>query len=193
VLNLASDTDPAWATSALEHLDDILLDHAHCEKKAAGAAVNLLFRYPQHAFLQQPLSRLAREELTHFEQVVSLIEKRGGTFGRQKPAAYGGRLHRHVRSGEPLQLLDILLVAALIEARSCERFKLLAEALEQRGDDLAAVYRGLLACEARHHQIYVDLACRLRPEAEVRDRLQELAGLEAEALREPSERIRVHS
>ena len=191
VLNLVAATPRAWVDLARANLDDILLDHAHCEKKAAGAALRLLFRYPDRAFLQEPLSQLAREELAHFEQVLERLRARGVPFGRQRPSAYAGALHALVRAGEPAHLLDSLLVAALIEARSCERFQLLAEAIDE--EDLGAFYRDLLACEARHHQIYLELAGGLLPDARVRGRLSELATAEAEIQARPSRRVRLHS
>jgi len=191
VLNLAADTPPEWTTQALDHLDEILLDHAHCEKKAAGAAVNLLFRYPQHAFLQAPLSALAREELLHFEQVLAQLAARGRSLERQKPSLYGGLLHREIRGFEPARLLDTLLVSALIEARSCERFRLLAESIPE--PELARFYRELLACEARHHQIYIELATRLSAREPLRKRLGELALAEARACASPAPRVRLHS
>jgi len=180
VLRLAAATDPAWTACALASLDDLLVDHAHCEKKAAGTAVNLLFRYPQQGFLLDPLSRLAREELVHFEQVLSLLARRGVPFAAQKPAPYAGRLRRETRSAEPARLLDILLCGALIEARSCERFGLLAEQIPD--PDLRDFYRGLLAAEARHHGVYVELAERLAPRSEVAVRLDALAQREAAIL-----------
>jgi tRNA-(ms[2]io[6]A)-hydroxylase len=154
-------------------------------------AVGLLFRYPEHRFLHAPLSRLAREELVHFEQVLALLEARGCGFRRQRPSPYAGRLKRLVRGREPQQLLDTLLCCALIEARSCERFQLLAEAAAEPG--LADLYRGLLASEARHHGVYLELAEALAPRAEVRARLAELAEAEAAILREPSSLVRMHT
>lgn len=191
MLKLASQTSPAWVHAAVAQLDDILLDHAHCERKAAGAAVKLMFAYPDRAFLQEPLSRLAREELVHFEAVLDFLQKRGVSFERQRPSLYGGRLHALVRQGEPIRLLDLLLVAALIEARSCERFKLLAEAVPE--PDLSAFYRGLLAAEARHHGIYLELAARVAPARAVAERLEELALREAEIVSEPARFARLHS
>lgn len=191
MLNLASETPLEWANRAADHIDEVLLDHAHCEKKAAGAAVRLLFRYPEHGFLQQPLAGLAREELAHFEQVLRVLAERGIGFARQKPSTYGGRLHACVRGGDPEQLVDVLLVSALIEARSCERFRLLSDTLEDTV--LAGLYRELLASEARHHQIYVELAQELVPAVHVRDRLAELASNEAAILRVRSDRVRLHS
>ncbi|MDJ0850967.1 MAG: tRNA-(ms[2]io[6]A)-hydroxylase [Myxococcota bacterium] len=191
MLSLAAPTQPAWTERALADLDEVLVDHAHCEKKAAGMAVQLLFRYPQHGFLLEPLSRLAREELAHFEEVLRLLEKRGVAFQRQKPSPYAGRLRRAVRPDEPAHLVDTLLCCALIEARSCERFQLLAEAVAER--DLAAFYRGLLAAEARHHRIYLDLAAELAPAHAVRERLAELAVHEASVLSEAPPVPRMHN
>jgi tRNA 2-(methylsulfanyl)-N6-isopentenyladenosine37 hydroxylase len=195
VLELAAPTEPGWAERALAHLDELLLDHAHCERKAAGTAVNLLFRYPEHGFLQEPLARLAREELAHFEEVLRRLAERGIPFGRQRPSPYGGKLKQHMRDGEPARLIDTLLVCALIEARSCERFWLLAAAAERgaREPALARWYRGLLDAEARHHRVYVELASRLAPAAEVGARLAELALAEAAILAEPPPFPRLHT
>lgn len=195
MLNLAAPTSPGWAKRALDHVDAVLLDHAHCERKAAGTAVNLLFRYPEHGFLQEPLSRLAREELAHFEQALRRLAERGIPFGRQRPSPYAGKLKQNVRNGEPARLVDTLLVCALIEARSCERFGLLADAAEAGGREaaLGAWYRGLLAAEARHHAVYVDLAARLVPRRDVEARLAELALAEAAILAEPPPFPRLHT
>jgi hypothetical protein len=132
LLNLAAATQPSWIACALSDLDALLVDHAHCEKKAAGTALNLIFRYPQHTFLHRPLSALAREELTHFEAVLQRLEARGSGLRAQRPAVYAGRLRKAARAHEPARLLDTLLCCALIEARSCERFQILADALEDR-------------------------------------------------------------
>jgi tRNA-(ms[2]io[6]A)-hydroxylase len=190
VLNLATDTDASWLPRVLNDLDALLIDHAHCEKKAAGAAIQMLFRYPQHAFLHAPLSQLAREELLHFEAVLEQLTQRGVAFGRQRASAYAGKLHRCLRTHEPARLIDSLLCCALIEARSCERFRLLSEGV---GDpQLAALYTSLLASEARHHQVYVELARELAPEDEVRSRLAELAQGEAAILAENLPMARMH-
>jgi tRNA-(ms[2]io[6]A)-hydroxylase len=186
LLNLAAPTDPAWTGRALAHLDEILLDHAHCEKKAAATALGLIFRYPEQPALMAPLSRLAREELAHFEEVLRHLEARGTPFCRLPPSPYAAQLTAAIRTHEPAKLLDTLICCALIEARSCERMKLLAEALDGRGDEpaLRDLYRGLLQSEARHHQSYLDLAELVYPgpRAEVRDRLRALALHEARVL-----------
>jgi len=191
VLNLASTTDPAWLENALSDLEELLLDHAHCERKAAGMALRLMFRYPDRAFLHDPLSRLAREELAHYEEVLRALAARGVSIRRQRPSPYAGRLYHCVRSAEPERLVDTLLVCALIEARSCERFKLLAEAV---GDPkLRALYNGLLASEARHHGSYLDLAIEASDEDTARARLLELAQLEAEIVADPTPMVRMHA
>jgi tRNA-(ms[2]io[6]A)-hydroxylase len=192
MLRLAVDTDPAWGAFAAGRLDEVLLDHAHCEKKAAGAAVTLLFRYPERATLQEPLAALAREELGHFEAVLGELARRGVGFGRQRPAPYAGRLHAFVRREDPGRLLDWLLCCAAIEARSCERLGLLRGALSDAR--LRALYGELLAAEARHHRLYVDLACSLFDEGEVRARLREVLGHEARVLAEaPASLARLHA
>lgn len=191
MLHLASETLPAWLPRAWASIDDVLLDHAHCEKKAAGAAIKLLFSYPHHRFLQEPLAELAREELEHFQQVLAQLDRRGIRYATSKPSPYGMALHAHVRRDEPDRLLDVVLISALIEARSCERFQILAEGVPD--PDLAALYRSLLACEARHHGSYLELAGELVARG-VRDaRMSELARIEAEIVARPCEWVRLHA
>ena len=191
MLSLASTTDRAWAVRAVAHLDEILVDHAHCEKKAASTAVSLLFRYPERESLLAPLSRLAREELVHFEEVLGALAARGVPFRHQRPSPYAAALMQAVRAHEPARLVDTLLCSALIEARSCERMRLLAEALGDAA--LAELYRGLLASEARHHHAYVELATALAPAADVRARLHELALHEAAVLAAVPDMPRLHA
>lgn len=182
MFRLARESDPRWARAAPEFLPELLLEHAHLERKAAATALTLSFRYPEHAFLQRPLSELAREELSHFEAVLAQLERRGIAFGRQRPNDYASRLLRLVRSQEPQRLLDQLLCAAVIEARSCERMKLLAAALATPEPELSAFYQGLVQSEARHYHCYVDFAERLFAAAEVGQRLDEICAQEAELL-----------
>ena len=191
MLSLASETGADWAPRVLADLPDLLVDHAHCEKKAAGAAINLIFRYPQHAFLAEPLSRLAREELVHFEQVLGLMRERGERLRSLRPSPYAGRLRHAVRGHEPARLIDTLVCCALIEARSCERFRLLAEAAPDPA--LRSFYRGLLAAEARHHGAYLELAVPLAPEPVLRERLAALAAHEARVLAEVPPLARMHA
>ena len=191
MLRLAAATQPSWAERAARDLDALLLDHAHCERKAAGAAVGLLFRHPERPAFQGPLAALAREELGHFEAVLEQLARRGAAFGRQRPGPYGGRLHAIVRS-EPIdRLVDTLLCCAAIEARSCERLGLLADVIEDR--ELAGLYRELHAAEARHHRVYVELACDVTAETAVRARLAQVLAREAAVLAETPDWPRLHA
>jgi tRNA-(ms[2]io[6]A)-hydroxylase len=194
VLNLASTTDAAWAERALGDLPELLLDHAHCEKRAAGMALGLISRYADRTALLEPLSRLAREELEHFERVLGLLARRGVAFRAQEPSPYAKRLLGLARTAEPGRLVDTLLAASLIEARSCERFSALARACAAAGEDeLADFYAELLACEARHHGAYVALAETVAPRAEVRARLAELTAREAELVEVEAAAVRLHA
>ena len=192
MLNLASDTEPGWVARVEERLDHLLLDHAHCEKKAASTAINLIFRYQTRPELMRPLSELAREELDHFERMLDVLEARDIPFEVLQPSPYAGELFKHVRHGEPLRLLDTLLVLSLIEARSCERMKRLSE--ELRDPELRALYKDLLASEARHHHGYVDLAGQFFGREVARARLKELAAAEADILAgAPRDVVRMHT
>jgi tRNA-(ms[2]io[6]A)-hydroxylase len=186
---LACATPAAWVEHACAHVDSLLLDHASCEKKAASTAVALLFRYPEHDALVQRLSRLAREELRHFEQVRAVIARRGIRVRRLRPTRYAGALHRLVRGSEPARLMDSLIAAALIEARSAERFAALIPALDA---DLAAFYGGLHAAEARHCDAYLALA-RQHGDFSFDERLAEFAGAEAALITEPDRHFGFHS
>ncbi len=154
-------------------------------------ALRLMFRYPDRPFLHDPLSRLAREELVHYEQVLRVLEARGMSMRRQRPSPYAGRLYHCARSAEPERLVDTLLICALIEARSCERFQLLADAVDD--PELRALYTGLLASEARHHGSYVELAKLASGEVPIGARLEELSRREAEILADPPSLVRMHS
>ena len=191
MLHLASSTDPAWVARALASLDEVLVDHAHCEKKAASTAVSLLFRYPDRHELARVLSELAREELAHFARVLAVIEARGLALAHQRPAPYAQRLMAAVRATEPERLVDTLLCMALIEARSCERMQLLASACP--APDVAALYRELLESEARHHATYVDLATAIAPDGGVARRLAELAAHEASVIAASPPLARLHA
>ena len=191
MLHLVSETSPDWLPRARAHLDEVLLDHAHCEKKAAGAAVKLLFSYPHYRFLQEPLAELAREELDHFQQVLAQLDARKIRYETLKPSPYGMALHALTRRDEPDRLVDILLISALIEARSCERFQILAEGLTEPG--LIELYRSLHASEAKHHGIYLELAARLVDRDALDVRLAQLARSEAEVVGEPCAWVRLHA
>ena len=191
MLHLASTTSAAWLARALAHLDEILVDHAHCEKKAASTAVSLLFRYPERAELLAPLARLAREELEHFERVLEHLAARGVPLARQRPSPYASELMAAVRAEEPARLLDTLLCMALIEARSCERLQLLAESVPDAA--LGSFFTSLLASEARHHGTYVALAERVASPPTVRERLAALARHEAGVLERAPDLPRLHT
>jgi tRNA 2-(methylsulfanyl)-N6-isopentenyladenosine37 hydroxylase len=186
---LAAATPPQWVEDALAHLPALLNDHANCEKKAASSALALMFAYPEDRELAQALSRLAREELRHFEQVQRAMAAVGVPFERQRPSRYAQALRRAVRSADPGRKLDLLLAGALIEARSAERFALLAPRLPA---PLARLYADLGASEARHHALYVGLAA-ARAASEWRARLGALAAVEAEAAVIPGGELRFHS
>jgi len=190
---LAQPTSPDWTAAARRQTATILLDHAHCEKKAASTAVGFLFRYPERAALVQAMAKVAREELVHFERVVAEMRSRGLSLKRLPPSPYGAELYKVVRSWQPAKLVDELLVSALIEARSCERFALLAASLEEEDPRLAALYRELGPSEQRHTELYVELAAEYAPRAEVEARLQTLAAREAGIVAAPSTAVRLHA
>ncbi|HWA99551.1 MAG TPA: tRNA-(ms[2]io[6]A)-hydroxylase, partial [Pirellulales bacterium] len=156
MLSLKSATLPRWITQVNENLEEVLIDHAHCEKKAAGVAMNLIVAYVDQVDLVRECSAIVTEELDHFRQVIDLCLERGIRFRRLKPSNYAGQLHALVRKQEPGRAVDRLLVAGLIEARSCERFALLREGV--RDPQLAEFYGSLFESEARHHGTYVKLA-----------------------------------
>ena len=191
MLNLKTSTSPGWLAAVEANLDEILLDHAHCEKKAAGTAMNLIFAYVEKVELVTALSEIVVEELQHFRLVIDLLQSRGVRFRRLKPSSYGARLGELVRKQEPQKGVDRLLVAGLIEARSCERFALLKERLSDRS--LAAFYQGLFESEARHHSTYVQLATLFASEDEVYSRLDQLSDAEAAIIEMGDDVARMHS
>ncbi|HET6881155.1 MAG TPA: tRNA-(ms[2]io[6]A)-hydroxylase [Pirellulales bacterium] len=191
MLNLKSSTSSRWLAQVEANVEEVLLDHAHCEKKAAGTAMNLIFAYVDRVELVKALSPIVTEELEHFRLVIDLLEARGVRFRRLKPSNYGGQLADLVRKQEPQKALDRLLVSALIEARSCERFALLKERLSDRS--LAKFYQSLFESEARHHSTYVQLARLFASDAEVARRLDELSTAEAEIIARGDDLPRMHS
>jgi tRNA-(ms[2]io[6]A)-hydroxylase len=191
MLNLQSTTNDTWLATAQDNLAEILIDHAHCEKKAAGTAMNLIFAYVDNVEFVRRVSPIVTEELEHFELVIQLLDERGIRFRRTKPSSYGRRLSELVRRQEPGRAIDRCLVAALIEARSCERFAVLRDGLQDR--ELAEFYGSLFESEARHHSTYVSMAQLFGSEADVRRRLEELAREEARIIAEGDDFPRVHS
>jgi tRNA-(ms[2]io[6]A)-hydroxylase len=189
---LDTGTPDEWIQAASQRLPEMLLDHANCELKAASTALGFLYRYPDRTKLAQRMSRLAREELRHFEQVRSIMEDMGIPFERLTASRYAGGLRDEVRDEEPYKLLDLLLIGALIEARSCERFAVLAPHLPEK---LGKFYNGLLASEARHFEHYIAFAkteCGI-DEDQIEQRLEELKVVEAKLISEPDEQFRFHS
>jgi tRNA-(ms[2]io[6]A)-hydroxylase len=191
MLNLQSATHERWLRQVGEHLDQILIDHAHCEKKAAGTAMNLFFAYVEDQDLCQAMTEIVNEELAHFHLVIDLLNRRGIRFRRQTPSQYGRRLNDLVRKQEPQRAVDRLLVAGLIEARSCERFDLLRKHIQDR--ELADFYDSLFESEARHHSTYVRLAKHYASDEVVHTRLKELAAEEARIIAEGEDLPRMHS
>ena len=189
---LDTPTPEEWLVEACGRLPEMLLDHANCELKAASTALGFLYRYPERTALAQRMSRLAREELRHFEQVRSIMHDMDIPFERLSASRYAGGLREAVRHEEPHKLLDMLLVGALIEARSCERFAKIAPRLPER---LGRFYGGLLASEARHFEHYVAFAkseCGV-DESEIDARLEELKVIEASLISEPDDEFRFRS
>lgn len=183
-------TPQAWVEWALAHPDILLIDHANCEKKAASTALNLMYRYVSHHRLLTKLSRLAREELRHFEQVIALMKARGIAYPQLTASRYAGGLHALVRKQEPGRLVDTLLVGAIIEARSCERFAALVPVLDA---ELGAFYASLLKSESRHFTDYLKLAEEMGSAEEVVQRLPLLLQRERELIETPDKEFRFHS
>jgi len=187
---LCAPTAQRWFDVAAERWQELLVDHANCEKKAASTALSLIFTYAEDFALTERLSRLAREELRHFEQVQKFMRELGVSFMRLSPARYAEGLRRSLRKDEPQRLLDLLLCGALIEARSCERFVGLAPHLAQ---PLAGFYAGLAQSEARHQQLYLRLAEQRAGNEPWQERLRELSSIEAELATLPDPQFRFHS
>lgn len=186
---LLAATPAAWLTAAAARWRELLVDHANCEKKAASTALALMFAYPEDRELTLALSRLAREELRHFEQVLALMSALGVGFVRQQPGRYAQELRSTLHTAEPARKLDLLLMGALIEARSAERFRLLVPYLPR---PLVALYSRLARSEARHFVQYLELARAAAPR-EWRARLATLAALEAQLATGPDRVLRFHS
>jgi tRNA-(ms[2]io[6]A)-hydroxylase len=183
-------TPEAWLDAARRQLPLLLIDHANCEKKAATSALNLLQRYRDDLGQLRRLARLAREELLHFEQVLDLMQRRGIAYRKLSASRYAPRLHAAIRRDEPGRLIDTLIVGAIIEARSCERFARLAPLLD---DELQAFYLGLLKAEARHYRDYLALAARAAGGRPIDPRIDQLLVLERELIETPDGELRFHS
>jgi tRNA-(ms[2]io[6]A)-hydroxylase len=187
---LRAATPRAWVDAALKDLPTLLVDHANCEKKAASTALALIFAYPEDRSLAVALSRLAREELKHFEQVERLMKKLDVPHVRLKPGRYASELRKLVRTHDPKRKLDLMIVHALIEARSCERFRLLSKRLPA---EVRELYEQLERSEARHFEIYLEFAQREFEAEEIAARLELISAREAELATESDLDLRFHS
>jgi tRNA-(ms[2]io[6]A)-hydroxylase len=194
MLNLKLETDPIWVKMVVEgNIEAILTDHAYCEQKAASTAISLLVGYPQHPVLVEKMAELAREEMAHFQMVFALIQARGFVLGRERKDDYVHELMRFTaaqgRSKEAV-LADKLLLCAMIEARSCERFKVMSEHIQDR--ELAEFYDTLMKSEARHYTMFIKLAKQLCPRIEIEKRWNEFLIFEAEIMRKRGIEETVH-
>lgn len=180
ILKLKLNTDPRWVDIASKNIEDILVDHAWCEQKAASTGISMIIHYPEKARLVEELTDLVAEEWGHFERVLQELRKRGFALGRPRKDEYVVQLLAHVRKGgaRERQLMDQLLVSALIEARSCERFKLLWKSIPD--PELSKFYYELMVSEAGHFVSYVELAKEYCDPITVNERLQELLKIEGE-------------
>ena len=191
MLHLQSTSSERWLKQVDQHLPEVLIDHAHCEQKAAGVAMGLMFDYVENEELTVQMTEIINEELEHFHMVLDVLKSRSIRFRRIKPGTYGGKMKQLAAKQEPHKAVDRLLVASLIEARSCERFVLLRDHLVDQ--QLVDFYGSLYESEARHHTTYVKLARHYAPEEQVNARLDELAAQEAAIIEAGCELPRMHS
>ncbi|MGQ9425354.1 tRNA-(ms[2]io[6]A)-hydroxylase [Gilvimarinus sp. F26214L] len=182
-------TPDAWVQNALDNQRLLLIDHANCEKKAASTALNLMYRYVEDTELLNKMSRLAREELRHFEQVIAIMAARGIPYEQISASRYAAELRNGMATHEPQKLVDTLLIGAIIEARSCERFARLAPHLDA---ELGKFYSSLLKSESRHFTDYLKLAEKAAG-GSCAGRLQELLDREQELILAPDTEFRFHS
>ncbi len=182
-------TPDLWVEAALEDLDTILIDHATNELKAAQQAMTLMARNPLNMDIQNKMSRLAREELVHFEQVLKILKKRGIEFRTMKASSYAFNMAKHIRADNKGKLTDALIVGSIIEARSCERFEKIAGHLDA---ELQKFYLSLLKSESRHFQDYLDLAQKYSEES-IEERVQFFLKIDKKSMLEPDPMLRLHS
>lgn len=183
-------TPKLWLTAALADLPTIIQDHANCEKKAAGTAMNLIFRYMSHTELQLKLAQLIREEMLHYEQVMGLMAERGQVWQHIPAGRYAAGMLKHKRTFEPAAMVDVLIIGAFIEARSCERFAALADVVDD--ERLVKYYRYLLKSESRHFEDYLALA-RSISEEDITDRVNFFRDVENDLITTPDNELRFHS
>ena len=193
MLHLQSESARRWLSQVDENLPEVLIDHAHCERKAASTAMNLMNSYTENRELCVEMTRIIEEELEHYHMVLEILDQRGIEFRRLASGHYGRELNALVRPTEPDRAVDRLLVASLIEARSCERFRLLAEHVKPTDPELAEFYASLFESEARHHTTYVKIAEQFAARAQVHQRLDQLSELESAIIAKGSPLARMHS
>ncbi|MFT4997591.1 MAG: tRNA-(ms[2]io[6]A)-hydroxylase [Flavobacteriales bacterium] len=186
---LGCPTSDAWVQAALADQNTLLIDHANCEKKAAGTALNLMYRYISHTDLLNKMSRLAREELRHFEMVLAIMGKRGIEYKHVSPSRYAAGMRKGVRTHEPAKVVDTMIVGAIIEARSCERFAMISPYLD---DDLGEFYTSLLRSESRHYKDYLDLALSFS-KGPIDNRIAHFIAADNELISSPDTELRFHS
>lgn len=185
-------TPDLWLDYAEEHIDILLIDHAKCEKKAGSTALSLMFKYPERSELQVKMAQLAREEVLHFEQVFEILQQRNIEYSILSPSRYAESLRKLARSSEPDKLVDICIIGAIIEARSCERFAALAPRLSEKEPELAKYYRYLLKSESRHFEDYLALARQYSPNP-IDEQLDLMLEKEAELIESEDTVFRFHS
>jgi tRNA-(ms[2]io[6]A)-hydroxylase len=186
---LGCETPIAWCEQAATEQTTLLIDHAHCEKKAASTAITMLFRYAEQADLIYQLSRIAREELRHFERVLAILKKRHIPFKHIEPARYAEGLRQSVTTHEPNRLIDLLIISAFIEARSCERFSKIIPYLD---NELGSFYASLLTSEARHYEIYLGFANQIAKQ-DLTERINHFREIEKKLILTPDPQLRFHS
>ena len=191
LLNLQSTSQQRWLDQVDESLEEILVDHAHCEHKAAANAMSIMGAYIDNVEICREMTEIVNEELEHFHLVIALLERRGIKFRCQPAGHYGRELNSLVRPRGAERAVDRMLIASLIEARSCERFSLLADHVQDQ--ELSEFYRSLFESEARHHSTYVRMAKHFAPDDVVKQRLQELSALEAAIIAKGNSLPRMHS
>lgn len=192
MLGLKLPTDPRWVNIVEKNIDEILTDHAYCEQKAASTAISLIVTFPEYPELVQEMTALSREEMGHFKMVHDRILARGGTLGRYRKDDYVIELMKFFPKGgdRKIQLIHRLLYAALIEARSCERFRLLSEELKDK--DLAEFYRKLMISEAGHYTMFLKFARKYGDRKEVDQKWQDLLEYEAGIMKNLGKKETVH-
>lgn len=192
MLRLKLPTDPRWANIAEKNIKEILIDHAFCEQKAASTAISLLITYPELSELVTEMAALAREEMGHFEMVHKIILKRGFILGRERKDEYVARVSAFFpkTSDRDKRLINRLLIAALIEARSCERFKVLSENIDD--DELSKFYANLMISEATHYAMFLRLARKYGEKEEVDKKWDELLDFEGELMKDFGNKELIH-